>query len=887
MVHDLRYSVRSLARTPLLTAALLTTVAVGAGTHAAVGSFLNGVFASNPAWRSDRGVVGVHWRDEAGRFVPMPRDRYDALRARTSVFAALAAFRESHASVRVADRETWVSALRATPALWDVLPLPAVAGPDGASGVPGVVISDRLWRSALDGRSDAAGTGIRIDGQPFRIAAVAPDWLDGIYLGRSVDVWVPMLPPDSAGAVEVLGRLAARRSLTDAQREAAALGVARPGPVAMAFRGIEPEVQTKLDELSRLLTVAAVLVFVTAAANVAGFVLSRATRRSHETAARVALGATPSRLALQIAADSLVISLAGGALGALVAYWTASALPALLYTEDAARLQLAPDAGQIASTAAGYSAVMLLCALAPLAEIRRTGPMAVLRRGNGVAVPAGGLRTALAVTQMGVCVILVIGAALVTEGFREAVRTVRAATVGQPVIAVLDAAAQYGRPDQGFEYFREAERTVQHVPGVSQTALVASLPGSRPPGLTFHVEPLAGALRDVVIPTRVPDGKGLFALDIKSGRGFTGGDGPGSCPVALVNRKAENTYFAGDAVGRSMRDGSGRRVDIVGVAEPKSGDHDDDDAVVYLFARQLGGAATSGSTPERYVLRTALSIGPAVDLDINIVSRGYFAAVGATVTAGSGFEAASPDGCAIAVVNREAGQEYFGGPAVGAGLIEPDGHRVEIAGVVDAGPLRVMQRRTGPMVYLPWGQRYAPRMTLMAVMPDATPERLSDITGRLHGVAGARSEPVVSTLDQYLSRTALGPERIAAVLVGCSAIVALALGLVGVYGVMSDAVLQRKREIALRLALGARAGGIVGGVLRHGLRIAAAGGAAGLTVAWIAMRVVLHAHGDLQAPALWMWLACPAVLLAVVCIATIAPARWALAVDPMTITREG
>jgi putative ABC transport system permease protein len=144
----------------------------------------------------------------------------------------------------------------------------------------------------------------------------------------------------------------------------------------------------------------------------------------------------------------------------------------------------------------------------------------------------------------------------------------------------------------------------------------------------------------------------------------------------------------------------------------------------------------------------------------------------------------------------------------------------------------------------------------------------------------------VLTLDEHNARTSLGPERIATLLVGTCAVIALSLAILGVYGVMSDAVLQRKREIALRLALGARAGGIVGGVLRHGLRIAAAGGATGLGLAWIAVRLVLHAHPDFHAPALWMWLACPAVLLTVVAVATIAPARWALAVDPLTITRD-
>ena len=898
LLHDLRYSTRSLARTPILTAALLATVAVGAGTHATVSAFLNGVFAGNPAWSGNRAVVGLHWRDDGGRFVPAPRERYDALRGRAASFEALAAFHESHASVTVGERQSWVSVVRATSNLWDVLPLPGAATPGSADAMPGVVIADRFWRSALDSRPDAVGAVIAIDGRSYRIAAVAPESLDGIYLGRSIDVWVPQLPAD--GAVDVIGRLRSGRTVADAQREAAGAGEAGPPPVALAFRGIEPDVQIKLDDLRRLLAGAAVLVFVTAAANVAGFLLSRATRRSHETAARVALGATPSQLASQVAADSLVISLAGGLLGALVAYWTASALPALLYTEDAARLQLAPDVAQIVSTAGGYTVVMMLCALAPLAQIRKVGAMTVLRRGDGIAMPVGRLRTALAVAQMGICVVLVIGAGLVVQGFREAVQTVRAASLGQPVIAVLEAAARYGRPDAGLAYFRQARRTVDQATGVGQTALVATLPGGRPAGLTFRPEAAAGALIEAAIRTQVPDGRELLALEIEEGRPFTGGDGPASCRVALVNRKMAEVYFAGDAVGRSLRDGDGHRVDIIGIAEPKVGGPGEKDdkkdqkkgeeepaPTVYLFARQLPGEGAGGTSVQRYLLRANTPLRPAVDLDINIASSEYFSVVGAPIVAGAGFESAPQDPCAVAVVNLEAAQEYFGGAAVGGALIEPDGSRLEVVGVVDAGPLRVMQRRAGPMVYLPWGPRYTPRMTVIAVMPYVTPERLADITGRVNGVAGAWRPPVVSTLEEHMARTALGPERIAAVLVGCSAVVALALGLLGVYGVMSDTVLQRKREIALRLALGARAGGIVVGVLRHGLRIAAVGGAAGLAAGWIAVRLVIYAHPDFHAPALWMWLACPAVLVGIVGIATIAPARWALAVDPMTITREG
>src|SRR4029078_9316036 len=92
------------------------------------------------------------------------------------------------------------------------------------------------------------------------------------------------------------------------------------------------EADYALSRLVALLSWTVGLVFVTAAANIAGLLLSRANRPPHETAARMALGATRGRLAVHLLADSLAAALAGGAIGALVAYWTVTAFPALLYS---------------------------------------------------------------------------------------------------------------------------------------------------------------------------------------------------------------------------------------------------------------------------------------------------------------------------------------------------------------------------------------------------------------------------------------------------------------------------------------------------------------------------------------------------------------------------
>src|SRR5262245_59698730 len=226
-----------------------------------------------------------------------------------------------------------------------------------------------------------------------------------------------------------------------------ALGVGSYATIAGFSTGLGQELSTltgaegrlKLDRLRTLLTWTVGLVFVTSTANVAGLLLSRATRRTHETATRAAIGATRGRLAAHVAADSAVIAVGGGLLGALVAYWTSQAFPALLYTEDADRLRAAGEASLVARAMATYGATMMVCALAPMSQLHKQGPMTVLRRsGDGGATGIGRLRSVVVAAQIMTCVLLVIGSAVLVQGFRSAVRTLRAEQIGQPVVAILD-----------------------------------------------------------------------------------------------------------------------------------------------------------------------------------------------------------------------------------------------------------------------------------------------------------------------------------------------------------------------------------------------------------------------------------------------------------------
>ena len=237
-------------------------------------------------------------------------------------------------------------------------------------------------------------------------------------------------------------------------------------------------------------------------------------------------------------------------------------------------------------------------------------------------------------------------------------------------------------------------------------------------------------------------------------------------------------------------------------------------------------------------------------------------------------------------INQEAAESYFGGNAVGGAVIDREGRRTQIIGVVRAAPLGALQRRAEPAIYFPMAQDYLPRMTLVLAAPAASEETIDMMRGRLDRVLGGAAPVTVMTLEAHLGRTALAPLRIATVLVSASAAMALVLGVIGLYGALTDAARQRRRELAVRIALGARAWRVIGLVLRDAGRLAAAGVVAGMLGALVVAGPLARLAPNPAPVAGWVWLAGPVVLVVTVAIASVLPAWRALRVPPITIMRD-
>jgi putative ABC transport system permease protein len=875
---DLRYSARSFLRTPGLTAALLLTIALGIGSNASVHGFVRGLIVrDSPLTETDR-FVSLFGREAHREASPVSYDEYLALTGERTAFEWLGVARESQGIIMRGDRSAIMAVASVSSELAAFLSL---------TFGEGVVISHRLWQTEFHGAASARGEEIRIDDVETRIASVAPEWLDGLYAGRNIDIWTP-LRDESMPAVDrssrswwVFGRLRSGVSL-DAARPLINAGRTAGSEIGvMYYTGMTPEMSDGLARVGTLLSLGAGAVFFIACANVASFLLGRASARAHETSIRVALGASRRQLVRQLLTDSVLVSITGSALGGLLAMWTMNFVPALLFEEDAGRLVFAPDLFSIAAAAAACGAITVACGLMPLFETRDDRPAAVLQReSQGPSKGIRRLRAALVVAQMTCCCILVISASLLVQGLRAALQTGVGHRLGQPILATVQT-----DPALGLKYFEDIEQAAFSVAGVFETAWTARLPGARPVWQSLRVEPAGLPLRQVTVDIAAftPESVPLVRLPPVAGRMFGGRDTAQSCRVAIVNEEAANALFDGSPVGRSVTDVTGQTVEIIGVVALRKTETASRPTVYYYANQPSAALGRIGPAPFRAPANPKLA---SVVLDAHIVSPSYFDAMGLSTIAGetfSGSRMRSP--CRVAVVNQQAAEQYFGGNAVGAAVIDGLGRRTEIIGVVHTALLRAFQRRVEPAIYFPMAEDFIPRMTLIVGAREGNEAMVSAIRSRLELVAGGLAPPVVRTLDVHLAATALAPLRIGTVLLGVLAAIALALGTLGLYGALSDAARQRRREIAVRILLGAQGWRVIRQVVREGGRLAGAGTAAGLLASVVAARLLTRiTPGDLS-PSVWVWLAAPLMLLGAVAIASVLPACRALAVDPLTITR--
>jgi len=433
LIQDIRYALRTLARSPGFSLAAVATLAVGIGANAAIFSLVRGVLLRPlPFAEPDRLVVISESNEAKGfeRMVASPPNYLD-WKAQSRSFSAMGAFTTTELVLSGAGEAEQLSGTAVTGGFFEALAVKPMLGrtltaADAAHGAPAaVVLSHGVWTRRFGADPALVGKTIRLDGEAYTVAGIMPASFrlpeDG------ADLWVPLpfgadvATQRGAHYLDVVARLAPGARLEAARAEIRAIAdrlrVAYPRTNAGYTATVTPLAETLTGPVApamKMLLGAVALVTLVACANVANLLLVRGSRRRAEIAIRSALGAASGRIARQLLTESAVLAVVGGAAGLALAAASLDLIVRLAPASVPRLSEVRLDAGVLAFTAAWTLAAVALFGLAPALAALKPGPMPALR-GVGADASTGrrlGARQVLVVAQVALALVLSAGAGL-------------------------------------------------------------------------------------------------------------------------------------------------------------------------------------------------------------------------------------------------------------------------------------------------------------------------------------------------------------------------------------------------------------------------------------------------------------------------------------------
>jgi len=606
-VNDVKYGCRQLRRTPGFTAVALLVIGLGIGANTALFNALDQVYMRPLPVRKPHDLVSVqyHYRSPDGGWESIEGTfnyaAYETYRERSGVFAGLAAFTRGQATnLRIDDEVAQVetvavsvnyfSMLGVQPALGRVF-VPEQEQAD-ASDYPVAVISYGLWRRQFGGKADVLGKQVVLDGRPLTIIGVTRPGFTGTAVGRVADVYLPLATyardtgiddPKGGNWLYLLGRL---KPDVDGEQAQAALRVLasqtkETGPdvptitmlVSDGSQGfVSDEAQVASYPLC-LFQAGAALVLLIACANIANLQLARAATRHKEIAVRRALGAGRRRILRQLLVESMLLALAAGGLGILLALGLdrviCAALPRIVSSNMDPTLQVhvSPGlSGRMLLFAVGISlATGIAFGLTPALQMIRRNIVPALKETAGYAdLPARrwNPHNLLVIAQIAVAVVVMVCSGLCLRNLI-GLRSIDPGFDPANVLAVSLEGWPMDRPEFS-RFMNHLHERVTELSGVMSATLSLCIPLSESGSMTqvTHIES-AEARRGrkidqdlgIVSPGYFQTlGQGLLA-----GRDFSIQDGADCAKVTIVNEVMARRYWPNqNPIGKRITFAAGR-----------------------------------------------------------------------------------------------------------------------------------------------------------------------------------------------------------------------------------------------------------------------------------------------------------------------------------------
>lgn len=577
---DLRYAIRGLRSNPLLTATIVTTLAIGIGaTTAMYGVMRRLLLAPPPHVIAPQTLSRVFFRRAPANEPAGVHDRfsypyYELLRSQARTVAGAAAYYRDDLVVGSGQDAALARTTMTSAGFWSMLGVRPSVGrfiaDDEAHPVTGarvVVLGHAFWQRRYGGDRSAVGQTLMVKGLPYRIIGVAPRGFRGIELGQT-DVWLPLLAYEDGQTVrwhtmvsnyhlrfvvklhpevtaaQAEAELSAQHSAwsSDLGREARR-GRPRFAPTTIRLAGVTgalDSTMTRLPEatVSVWLVGVAVMLLLIACANVAGLLVLRALRRRREIAVRLALGMSRRRLGTLLFIESGLLAVLGALASIVVIVWGGAWVERVMLS----RLVSEPagvDWRMLGIAAACTIGTAFVAGLIPLLQIRGTITAGLREGGQYGSARRSWMHRGLLIGQTALSVVLLVGSGL----FLRSLARVTSLDLGldvQNVLAVdVDFTGSGRTGNDRIAFFERALERVRAVPGVEAASVSISAPLVGARGGSFT---LPGAEHEVTQPNggspwmnNVSDG--FFAttgMRIIRGRGFTSADRTGP-PVIVVN----------------------------------------------------------------------------------------------------------------------------------------------------------------------------------------------------------------------------------------------------------------------------------------------------------------------------------------------------------------
>ena len=592
-----------LAANPGFTAVAILSLAIGIGVNTSMFSLADALLLRPLPVPHSSQMIRVLGASEAGNNGSVAYPDYIDFRDQTKSLSGLVAYEQTVVGLKADTRS--VSQIKvglaASTNFFEVLGVKPALGrafrPD-EDRAPVVVLSDLTWQSQFGGDPAIVGRTLSLSKIDFTIIGVAPQSFPGPERYVHESLYIPLgmlaqLAPERNSlrergklTVTVLGRLAPGRNAKEAQLELQniARNLERAYPDTNRGRTVlaMPEVEARMriepgDALQTavLLAIAGAILLI-ACANVASLLLSRARARTREIAIRLAIGASRMRLLRQLLTESLLLSLAGGACGLVLALFCIdffgsirlpTSLPIWLITRPDARVVLFCLASSVLSA--------IIFGLAPALHALKSDLNGTLKAGDSA--PLGRrrrfeARNVLAVIQVAISVMLVIAAGLLVKDFSNLAQARAGFRTDHVLVAELDTALVRYREPEGRAFYRDLTERLRQLPGVRSVALAQHIPlgvSSSLSDVSVEGYDVAKGPASFAIETNVVDQNyfGLIQIPLLAGRGFNSQDTAASPGVAIVNQAMAEKYWPKrSALGGRIRLGK-QTLEVVGIAK--------------------------------------------------------------------------------------------------------------------------------------------------------------------------------------------------------------------------------------------------------------------------------------------------------------------------------